>query len=462
MLSYYGDDFTGSADVMESLSFNGVATALFLEAPSLKEVIDFRLKNRRISADGKIKAFGVAGISRSLTPAQMDSVLPAIFKKISRIPTQYFHYKICSTFDSSPQVGNVGHAVTLALRYFKASYIPLAVGIPLLNRFCVFGNLFGRANETTYRLDRHPTMAKHPITPMNESDLRVHLSKQTSTPVSLMDVLSLEDANSSAVHYKKLQKRGGYILFDVLENRHLNAIGKLIDTNVTKNLQLLVGSSAIEYALCHQWQNTGRIKKPVQNKLTKPAQRYLIAAGSCSPRTAEQIKHGLSIGYSPVRINCRKLIIDQALEIESCVDACIKILEKNKVPLLFSALGPDDPAIAEARTFYDEANQDQSFGPFLGNAQGKIIKEIIDRTGKLRLSVAGGDTSGYVTKALGIYALEVLIPIAPGAPLCLAHAKNNRYDGLEISLKGGQNGDKYFFDQVAQGNSKSEKQNIKK
>ena len=34
LLSYYGDDFTGSTDVMEALASNGVPTALFLGVPS--------------------------------------------------------------------------------------------------------------------------------------------------------------------------------------------------------------------------------------------------------------------------------------------------------------------------------------------------------------------------------------------------------------------------------------------
>ena len=79
----------------------------------------------------------------------------------------------------------------LALKYFPSSYIPLVVGAPLLNRFMAFGNLFARVGRTTYRVDRHPTMSKHPVTPMTESDLRVHLGKQTSRKIQLMDKFAL-------------------------------------------------------------------------------------------------------------------------------------------------------------------------------------------------------------------------------------------------------------------------------
>ena len=71
---------------------------------------------------------------------------------------------------------------------------PLAVGLPLLGRYVAFGNLFALSGLDTepFRLDRHPTMSRHPVTPMNESDLRVILTGQTALPVELLDVLKLD------------------------------------------------------------------------------------------------------------------------------------------------------------------------------------------------------------------------------------------------------------------------------
>ena len=53
--------------------------------------------------------------------------------------------------------------------------------------------------------------------------------------------------------------------------------------------------------------------------------------------------------------------------------------------------------------------------------------------------ISGGDTSGRAASALGIDALTAIAPIAPGSPLCRAHAPGG-FDGLEIALKGGQVG----------------------
>ncbi len=121
LISFYGDDFTGSTDVMESLTLNGIPAALFLQAPSQEEVKSFRLKNKAFGGQQTLLAFGVAGVSRTMSPAQMDTELPAIFEKICQIPAKNFHYKICSTFDSSLATGNIGHAVELALPFFPSS-----------------------------------------------------------------------------------------------------------------------------------------------------------------------------------------------------------------------------------------------------------------------------------------------------------------------------------------------------
>jgi uncharacterized protein YgbK (DUF1537 family) len=58
LVSYYGDDFTGSTDVMEALASNGVPTVLFLGIPRPELLERFR----------ECRAIGIAGTSRSENP----------------------------------------------------------------------------------------------------------------------------------------------------------------------------------------------------------------------------------------------------------------------------------------------------------------------------------------------------------------------------------------------------------
>ena len=147
-LAFYGDDFTGSTDVMESLALMGIPTVLFIEPPTIGIIKNFDFKNK-LFANQQPQVAGVAGISRSFSPQQLQHNLPAIFKKIAEWNAAYFHYKICSTFDSSPQTGSIGLAIDIAANYFESRFIPLMVGMPRLNRFVVFGNLFARVNGIT-------------------------------------------------------------------------------------------------------------------------------------------------------------------------------------------------------------------------------------------------------------------------------------------------------------------------
>ena len=155
LLSFYGDDFTGSADAMEALSLNGVRSVLFLSPPS-PELLREKFPD--------VEAVGLAGASRAMTPAQMEATLPAIFSQLQRLNARIFHYKICSTFDSSPQVGSIGKAFEIGQRIFASPFVPLLVGAPVLKRYCVFGNLFAMVGDETFRLDRHPMMSRHPVT----------------------------------------------------------------------------------------------------------------------------------------------------------------------------------------------------------------------------------------------------------------------------------------------------------
>ncbi|MNY61488.1 hypothetical protein D3C86_1981730 [compost metagenome] len=85
----------------------------------------------------------------------------------------------------------------------------------------------------------------------------------------------------------------------------------------------------------------------------------------------------------------------------------------------------------------------------LGVALGSVAKELVRQLGITRILIAGGDTSGYVTRELGVYAIECIAALDPGGPLCRAYAKEPQFEGLELVLKGGQVGTANFFEKVA-------------
>jgi uncharacterized protein YgbK (DUF1537 family) len=457
LLSFYGDDFTGSTDTMESLALNGVGTALYLNAPTEEEVNAFRLKKTwNEEGNSVLQAFGVAGISRSLRTEQMAAELEPVFQKLQKIKTDFFHYKICSTFDSSPKIGSIGHATDLAYQYFPSDFIPLIVGAPFLNRFCVFGNLFARIDGVTYRLDQHPTMSKHPVTPMDESDLRLHLGKQTTRKIKLLDIFALEEEGELKV--KKLQqvnsKEGEIVLFDTLTMDHLLSTGELIVGNKSQQTQLIIGASSAEHAICLYLQQIGKLDKPPKPESPGRRDQIIAVSGSCAPTTGKQISHAIRKGFVDIRIDTVHLVDPERSKKEEdrIFQQSISALEKGQDLMIYSAIGPDDPMIEQTKAALKAHGLEaDSVSQQLGKVQGNILKKLILKHGKTRTVVCGGDTSGHVARALGIKALETLIPIAPGAPLCYAHADDHAFDGLEISLKGGQNGSETYIESIKEG-----------
>jgi hypothetical protein len=119
-LAFYGDDFTGSTDALEVLAFSGLRCALFLSVPTPE----------RMEVLGAFDAIGVAGASRAMSPDEMSAQLAPVLAAMSRLPVAQVHYKVCSTFDSSPAIGSIGRVMDLSRAAFGDSAIPIVGGHP--------------------------------------------------------------------------------------------------------------------------------------------------------------------------------------------------------------------------------------------------------------------------------------------------------------------------------------------
>jgi 3-oxoisoapionate kinase len=326
----------------------------------------------------------------------------------------------------------------------------------VLKRYVLFGNLFAGVGGATYRLDRHPTMSRHPITPMTESDLRRHLALQTTKAVGLVDLLALGGAQDELdCTIAGLRADGTeIILFDTLDEPHLRVIGRVLWDASSEAPLFVVGSSGVEYALTRYLQADGRLQPSPSRAAPEVVAQMVVMAGSAAPTTASQIAYAEAHGSVGIRLDAAGLI-DPAhapVLVESAELQALAALESGASVVLYAARGPDDPALIETRQRAAQLGlAEHEVGPCLARAQGELMGRIVAGSGLRRVCVAGGDTSGYVARALGIYALEMVAPIAPGAPLCRAYSSVPAFDGLEISLKGGQNGQADFFERLRQG-----------
>ena len=441
-LAFYGDDFTGSTDAMEALALSGLRTILFLRAPSADEIA---------TRYADVKCVGVAGTSRAMSPAEMDAELVPILEALWSLRAPLLHYKVCSTFDSAPQIGSIGHVIDRARQRLNAGRtVPIVAGSPPLRRYTVFGNHFAAAGDAVHRLDRHPTMSRHPVTPMREADLRRHLADQTSGSVGLMSIEDL-DGSSAQVDSRFAQRMAespAMLLFDVLDDVRLREVGRLLWEQAQSAPQFVVGSSGVGYALTAYWRAAGLIPDVRARFPTiKPTRQLLVLSGSASPATAQQIAWAREHGFEALRVPAAALMqSDGAADVRQVLfDQALAAWSRGVSVVLYTAAGPDDPAIAQARAVMTEGAHSARV---LGGALGRLARELIVRTGLRRVLIAGGDTSSYATQELGVHALEMGAELTPGAPLCRAHSDDPLVDGLEIALKGGQMGGPDYFGRV--------------
>jgi uncharacterized protein YgbK (DUF1537 family) len=395
-IGFYGDDFTGATDTLAVATRAGLRTLLFLRVP---------------------------------TRAELDAPAARLFAELR---TPVVHYKCCSTFDSSPAIGSIGAAVAFMRPFVANRFVPVVGGQPNLGRYCVFGNLFA-AYETggpVFRIDRHPTMQKHPVTPMDEADLRVHLARQGLERIESVPYTAYAQPAEAldASVAQTLATQPDAVLFDVAHADDLAAVGRIVWTRAERAPLLAVGPSSVVQALAAHWGQTSAAGAAA----VAPARGPVFAiAGSLSPVTASQIAAAAS--YTRVALDAARIAVGDADYVGAMVDRMAQELRAGRHVL--------------AHTTGAVARRDAgSHG--IATGCGAILKRVLAAAPVRRAGVAGGDTSSHALKALEITALSYAGEVAPGAALCRTHAPGSPLDGLELMLKGGQMGGMDLFERL--------------
>lgn len=447
-LAFYGDDFTGSTDALEVLAFAGLRTALFLDPPTPES-----LRNA-----GPLDAFGVAGDSRAMSPQEMDQALPPVFDALARSGAPIVHYKVCSTFDSSPAIGSIGRAMQIARRSFGPGFIPVVGGTPSLRRYCAFGHLFARSatDDQVHRIDRHPIMSVHPVTPMTESELRRHIGLQAPLTLANFSFPQLEaGADAAAAHLQTLLNTSpDGVVFDSLSAAHVTAVGRLLAQQAEQAAALfVVGPSGVEYALT-QWWREGQLfsATAVDYSRFRRVDSVLAISASASALSAQQVDAAVAAGFIELPVDAAALLDERRWQAAADQLAAVAAqqLERGHSVILHTARGPQDPRIQAALDALvaqglPAGRARHEGGRLLGQRLGQIAREVFRTVAVERLLLSGGDTSSQIVKALAPQSLQVAARLSPGAPLCRMVSGESWLDGLEVALKGGQMGDIDFF-----------------
>ncbi len=429
---FYGDDFTGATDTLATATEAGLRSLLFLRVPD----------RRQLGAAGELDCLGIAGAARSMAPDDMREELEPVARFFAGLQPPVTHYKICSTFDSAPHVGNIGTALSVWRQHIANDFVPIVGGQPNLQRYCLFSNLYAAVNGggEVFRIDRHQTMRNHPVTPMHEADLRVHLAGQGMRVAAIHAPAYIGSTEQLDAQLERLaQERPDAVLFDVGDAAHLPLIGRQIWQRAQWQSLLAIGASSVVQALCGHWREQGELPASSigATRIAAPDGAVFVLAGSLSPVTARQVEAATS--FERVALDPRRLVGEDNAYIGSMLSRIAQRLNEGHHVLACTADG--------AHLEGDRVSLR------LAQASGNFLRRLLPLTTVRRIGVAGGDTSSHALKALDIWGLSYLGKLSPGVALCRAYADGAREDGIELMLKGGQMGGEDLFDRLAKGSN---------
>lgn len=413
---FVGDDFTGASDTLATFSRANRSTRLFLDPPDPATV-----------AAERLDVVGVATELRALGPDAIADQVGRIATALAPLRPRFLHYKVCSTFDSSPAIGSIGAAVQTLEAHLDPALVAIVGGQPSLGRYCLSGHLFAATSDgAVHRIDRHPVMRVHPTTPMEESDLRLHLAAQGLDRIGLVSCLEIAgDAGGLAGRiHERLARGERRILFDATESGHLETIGNALRLQPGDRPIVIVGASSVAESLV----------EPASQRVLANESRdaggegpCLVIAGSRSSVTASQIASSTSYDKFAVAPD------DLANPTSAGAVAVTKILHAGRDALVHLA---------------PEQNYGAG-GVELARRLATFAATILDQAPVRALGIAGGDTSSVIVRRLGFESLAYHADLEPGVAICTGHSRNPHHHGMHLMLKGGQMGSAGLLDKFA-------------
>ncbi|TDE08326.1 four-carbon acid sugar kinase family protein [Jiangella asiatica] len=409
--AFYGDDFTGSVDALLQFARRGWTGRLFTRLPAQEAL-------RRAAAE--VDVVGVAGIARSLPTAAMATELTRMFEAFAALDPQVVQYKACSTADSSPAVGSLGRVVELGRAIVADRPVPMLFAQPDFGRYTIFGHHFAAEDGVVYRLDRQPTMSAHPSTPMTESDLALHVGRQTELPVGSLPFTAYDEQLAERIGTSD----AAALVLDAVDDEHLVAVGRAV-LRIPPPV-FAIGSGGLSHAIAAA-DPMGSPRPPASAPAEGPV---LVVSGSLSPRTRRQADAAAAEGWLVRPLPIAPAGPDQVLE------QTVHALRGGRSVALTS--DDADASAAAGRPVLD----------LIAQAAATVVDTAVRAGLTRRVIVCGGDTSGRVTRLLGVESLSIAANPWHNVVLLRAHAAEPAIDGLELLLKGGQVGGDRLFQEV--------------
>jgi len=409
-LGCIADDFTGATDLASMLARSGVNVSLRIGVPlstpeNTAEIEVIALKTRSISASKAI-----------------EESLSAL-KWLKEAGAKKYFFKYCSTFDSTAE-GNIGPVSEALMNELKVDQTIYCPAFPENGRSIYMGNLF-----VGQKLLSESSMKDHPLTPMNDSNLMRLLSAQVSRRVGLADRIVVNSGVNSLKEKLISLKENDvpHVIVDAVADTDLDTIA-----SACQDMDFITGGSALAMPLAEFYKASGKISANDNSFMNKKLNTgSIILSGSCSEMTIIQVKNFIQRGAAAFQLDP----IDLAENGVKKVLDWLSSQDFTKNIIIYATSDPYTVKKVQAELGVDMAGKivEQGLSECAIAARELGIKNFI---------IAGGETSGAITKALNVRQLDIGIEIAPGVPWTFSGKRNNQ---IALSLKSGNFGSEEFF-----------------
>jgi len=410
LLGVIADDFTGATDIASFLVENGLSTVQLNGVPHDEMPIE-------------AQAVVISLKSRSCPPLQAVEQSLQALAWLQRQGCRQFYFKYCSTFDSTAQ-GNIGPVTDALLDALGESQTVISPALPVNGRTVYQGYLF-----VLDQLLSESGMRHHPVTPMTDSNLLRLMEAQAQGRCGLVTAAEM-DCGASAVVEKlqQLAQQGvRYAVLDTLNEQHLLTQGEAL-----KNMKLVTGGSGLAIGLARQWAQPGQGRPQAAG--APQGEKAVVLSGSCSVMTNRQVARYRQQAPA-VAIDVARCLSesDRAAYVTELADWIQRQENAPLAPLLYATAEPEK--LQQVQQQYGMAAASQAVESLFAG----VVKQL-QQSGYRRFIVAGGETSGVVTQALGIRGFHIGPCISPGVPWVRAIEQP-----VSLALKSGNFGDDNFF-----------------
>ena len=407
-LGVIADDFTGATDIAGFLVAGGLRTTQltglpgpYTQIPDGTDAVVISLKSRSIPPD--------EAVSMSLTALEF----------LQKVGAERFYFKYCSTFDSTPE-GNIGPVTDALLDRLDQDFTVVCPALPVNGRTTYKGYLF------VHDVPLHESgMRNHPITPMTDSSLVRLMDGQSQGRTGTVE-MSVVEQGAEAVRsaLASLREQGfRYAVLDALTDEHVRVLGA-----ATSDLRLTTGGSGLGGGLAEALSGGAGASA---SGWADEGGRTVVLSGSASEMTNSQVAAYQEKAPSWA-VDVDRLLQDPDAYADE-VRSWVLEQPETPAPMVYATAGPDEVSRIQAEHGAERASA------AVEDLFARLSASLAE-AGVRRFIVAGGETSGSVTTALGVTGFEVGPQIAPGVPWV-----RSLNTDIDLALKSGNFGAEDFF-----------------